>query len=211
MMKGCSPRVATKVASEPVFVARLQKRFTVDAVAAAQQVVTADLRLLGQVLEQLPVLLPALMDALNAPTARVAAEALSVLATIASHSQSKHFQPLMKQLLDRHVHSLPSQDMNLILAPVQPFACGQPPVMLIHSTRACCRVPCTSCPLASKAASVIAHQVQPTTTVHQLQGCMPSSVQCPAVALSLPSQPHTRRSLALAVKRYVVNHTAEVS
>ena len=58
-----------------------------------------------QVLEQLPVLLPALMDALNAPTARVAAEALSVLATIASHSHSKHFQPLMKQLLDRCVHS----------------------------------------------------------------------------------------------------------
>ena len=55
----------------------------------------------SQVLEQLPVLLPALMDALNAPTARVAAEALSVLATIASHSHSKHFQPLMKQLLDR--------------------------------------------------------------------------------------------------------------
>ena len=55
----------------------------------------------AQVLEQLPVLLPALMDALNAPTARVAAEALSVLATIASHSHSKHFQPLMKQLLDR--------------------------------------------------------------------------------------------------------------
>ena len=63
-----------------------------------------------QVLEQLPVLLPALMDALNAPTSRVAAEALSVLATIASHSQSAHFQPLMKQLINRHarvrLHSL---------------------------------------------------------------------------------------------------------
>lgn len=52
-----------------------------------------------QVLTRLDLLLPALLDALQAPSERVTVEALSVLASIAA--DEAHFQPLMQQLLDR--------------------------------------------------------------------------------------------------------------
>ncbi|MCJ1422135.1 hypothetical protein MMC29_000014 [Sticta canariensis] len=56
-----------------------------------------------QVLKRLDLLLPALLDALQAHSERVAIEALSVQASIAA--DEVHFQPLMQQLLDRRALS----------------------------------------------------------------------------------------------------------
>lgn len=50
-------------------------------------------------LKRLDLLLPALLDALTAPSERVAVEALSVQASIAA--DEAHFRPLMQQLLNR--------------------------------------------------------------------------------------------------------------
>lgn len=51
------------------------------------------------VLDALPTLLPALLDALSAPSEGVVMQALSVLASIADHPQ--HFKPVLNDLLDR--------------------------------------------------------------------------------------------------------------
>lgn len=55
--------------------------------------------LVEQVLSQLEVLLPALFDALSAPSDRVVLEALAVQAAIAI--QGDHFKGVMQHLLDR--------------------------------------------------------------------------------------------------------------
>lgn len=59
-----------------------------------------------QVLKRLDVLLPALLDALTAPSERVAIESLAVQASIAADEQ--HFQPLIQQLLSRCAGLQPS-------------------------------------------------------------------------------------------------------
>lgn len=53
-----------------------------------------------QVLDHLTVLLPALFDALSAPSERVAVEALAVLGALAADDEGQ-FRSLMRELLDR--------------------------------------------------------------------------------------------------------------